>query len=127
MKLNRKQLRRLIESTLNKRNLLESTLGNPTADKIQDGLNQMGHQYKVKEIPYMSGGFNPFDEFDSTVIGTLEKMGMYDKNVYYVDTGRDFKAADEIQGFIADVAGPNNTLHSSSGGFLGRTVFFKAK
>lgn len=98
-------------------------LGNPVANKVQDGLNQMGYRYKVKEVPYMSGGVNPFDEFDSTVIGTLEKAGMYDENVYYVDTGKDFKAVDEIQGFIDDVAG--FTFHSSSGGFLGRTVFFR--
>ncbi len=123
MKLNRRQLRRLIESTLNERYYPENALGNPTADKVQDGLNQMGHQYKVEEVPYMSGGVNPFDEFDSTVIGTLEKAGMYDKNVYYVDTGKDFDAVNEIEGFIDDVAG--NTFHSSSGGFLGRTVFFR--
>ena len=103
----------------------DNSLGNPGADKVQDLLNYMGYQYKVKELPYMSGRVNPFDEFNSTVIGTLEKAGMYDENVYYVDTGKDFRAADAIQGLIADVVGPNNTLHSSSGGFLGRTVFFR--
>ena len=121
MKLNRKKLRKII---LNEIHRLNESLS-AVAWKVQELLDYNGHQYEVKEVPYMSGGLNPFDEFDDIVIGTLKKSRMYHDNVFYIDTGKDFRAVDEIFSDVVSVAGERNVMHSSSGGFLGRTIFFR--
>ena len=118
MKITKRQLRRLI---LREFKSLNENLGDPIADKAQALLDDGNYPYKVKEISTFVS-VNPFDEFDSDVIKTLKKMGLWSGTVYYIETN-DFKEAGNVRELISAVA--PRALHTSSGGFLGRTVFFK--